>query len=101
VGIPPLIPDDPAPVILNVPQLGEITVPQEKYVVIYPLLMSNNEADHEQAFAQLREQAERDPGSVVQNAAEGRAPRSWIEPTRNDRPGQQIKDGFGNPLRYE
>lgn len=99
VSIPELILDDTEPVVIDVPDLGQITVQREKYAVLFPLLLSNNEADHERAFAQLREQAQRDPGSL-RRASEVRGRFGpWIEPTRNE-PGSFIKDGFGNPPRY-
>lgn len=97
VGIPPLLLDDPDPVILDVPELGQITVVQKRYAELYPLLLSNDQADHERAFAQLKEQAEREPESLVRSRAPG---ESWIEPMRNEPPGHHIKDGFGNDLQY-
>jgi hypothetical protein len=47
------------------PQLGEIIVPQETYVIAYPLLISESEADREKAFTMLKEQTERNPDSRV------------------------------------
>ncbi|MBR0937351.1 hypothetical protein [Bradyrhizobium jicamae] len=63
IGIPPLI-ALPEPVFLDVPDLGEVIVPHETYVAVYPLLTSDSEADHEKAFSLLKEQVERDPQSL-------------------------------------
>lgn len=68
IGIPPLA-GLTAPAILDVPDLGEVIVPQDVYTTIYPLLISDDEGDRERAFTQLRGLAERDPDSLVQHSA--------------------------------
>lgn len=68
IGVPPLA-GLTAPAILDVPDLGEMIVPQDMYETIYPLLISDDEGDRERAFTQLRERAERYPDSLVQHAA--------------------------------
>jgi hypothetical protein len=64
IGLPALAAVS-APIILDMPQLGEIIVPQETYVIAYPLLISESEADREKAFTMLKEQTERNPDSRV------------------------------------
>jgi hypothetical protein len=68
IGVPPLA-GLTAPAILDVPDLGEVIVPQDVYTTIYPLLISEDDADRERAFTLLRERAEREPDSLVQHAA--------------------------------
>lgn len=65
IGIPPLAAVT-GPIILDIPPLGKIFVPQETYVALYPLLISNNEADRERAFMLLKRQVEHDPDSHIQ-----------------------------------
>ena len=64
IGLPALAAVS-APIILDMPELGEIIVPPETYVIAYPLLISESEADHEKAFTILKEQTERNPDSRV------------------------------------
>ena len=51
-----------APVWLDVPDLGEISVDEQIYITeIYPLLSSEQEADRERAYIRLKESAEAQP----------------------------------------
>jgi Flp pilus assembly protein TadD len=49
------------PVFLDVPEIGVVSIDEDAYGAIYPLLTSEDEADRERAFVQLREQSERAP----------------------------------------
>jgi Tetratricopeptide repeat len=64
IGLPPLT-ALAAPLIVDIPQLGEIIVPIEVYESVYPLLTSENEVDRERAYTILKEQAEQNPESRV------------------------------------
>src|SRR5262249_39599629 len=64
IGLPALTAVS-APIILDLPEVGEIVVPQETYVAVYPLLISESEKDRDRAFTILREQAEQNPDSGV------------------------------------
>src|SRR6266404_1714708 len=55
------------PVFLDVPEIGVVSIDEDAYAAIYPLLTSENEADRERAFVQLREQRDRAP-TVVDSA---------------------------------
>ncbi|MGY4570536.1 hypothetical protein ACVWY5_003606 [Bradyrhizobium sp. USDA 3256] len=68
IGVPPLA-GLTAPAVVDVPDLGEVIVPVDVYTTIYPLLISDDESDRERAFTQLRERAEHDPDSLVQQSA--------------------------------
>jgi hypothetical protein len=46
------------PVLLDVPSLGEVSVSEETYRALYPLLASDDEADRERAYVRLQEQIE-------------------------------------------
>jgi len=51
-----------APVWLDVPDLGEISVDEQIYITeIYPLLISEQETDRERAYIRLKEIAEAQP----------------------------------------
>lgn len=54
-----------APVILDLPGISEVIVPQETYVTVYPMLVSENEAERERAFSIIKDQAEQNPDSHV------------------------------------
>ena len=64
IGLPALAAVS-APIILDMPELGEIIVRPETYVIAHPLLISESEADREKAFTILKEQTERNPDSRV------------------------------------
>ncbi|QDW38753.1 hypothetical protein FFI89_017345 [Bradyrhizobium sp. KBS0727] len=51
------------PVLLDVPEIGVVSIDEDAYAAIFPLLTSENEADRERAFVQLREQRERAPAA--------------------------------------
>lgn len=53
------------PVLLDVPDIGEVSVDEETYVTLYPLLTSDDVADRERAFVQLQQQVERSPESLI------------------------------------
>jgi hypothetical protein len=78
IGLPALTAVS-APIILDLPELGEIVVPQETYVTVYPPLISESEADRDLAFTMLREQAEQNPDSRVA-AASPQAPPTAAAP---------------------
>ena len=78
IGLPALTAVS-APIILDLPELGEIVVPQETYVTVYPLLISESAADRDLAFTMLREQAEQNPDSRVA-AASPQAPSTAAAP---------------------
>ena len=78
IGLPALTAVS-APIILDLPELGEIVVPQETYVTVYPLLISESEADRDLAFTMLREQPEQNPDSRVA-AASPQAPPTAAAP---------------------
>jgi hypothetical protein len=59
-----------APVILDVPSIGELSVSEATYTTLYPLLSSDDEAERERAYVQLQEQIERDPESLIRGANE-------------------------------
>jgi hypothetical protein len=42
------------PVLLDVPELGEVSIPEGEYQEIYDLLISDDAADQEKAFALLQ-----------------------------------------------
>lgn len=56
------------PVLLDIPFIGQVSVPEETYSTLYPLLSSDDEADREQAYRQLQEQVEHQPESLIQAA---------------------------------
>jgi Flp pilus assembly protein TadD len=66
---------------LDLPELGEIVVPQETYVTVYPLLISDSEADRDLAFTMLREQVEQNPDSRVAAASPQAPPPTPATPT--------------------
>lgn len=68
IGIPALA-GLTAPAIIDVPDVGEMIVPQDIYTTIYPLLISEDQADQELAFTLLKERSESDPDSLVQQSA--------------------------------
>jgi hypothetical protein len=66
------------PVLLNVPGIGDISIDEVTYSGLYPLLLSDDEADRERAYRQLQERIERERGSSVQQASIG-ITGSWDE----------------------
>ena len=69
LGLPPLT-GLVAPVVLDIPELGEVIVPQETYVVLYPLLISERESDGDLAYTLLKQQKERNPESLVRETSQ-------------------------------
>jgi hypothetical protein len=67
------------PVFLDVPDLGEVGVPEDDYPEIYRLLTSDDAADQEKAFALLQSLKNANPiGSVeAQNASQTTSPSSF------------------------
>jgi hypothetical protein len=53
-----------------VPAIGEVSIDEETYTALYPLLSSDDEADRERAYRQLQEQVERQPESLIHAANE-------------------------------
>ncbi|WP_439375372.1 tetratricopeptide repeat protein [Bradyrhizobium sp. DASA03120] len=80
-----------APIILDLPELGEIVVPQETYVTVYPLLISESEADRDLAFTMLREQAEQNPDSRVAAASPQALPTAAAPPPAPATPTSYMK----------
>jgi hypothetical protein len=58
------------PVLLDVPGIGEVSVPEETYTSLYPMFSSDDEADRERAYRQLQEQVEHQPESLIHAANE-------------------------------
>jgi hypothetical protein len=54
-----------APVFLDVPGIGAVSVPEETYTSLYPMLSSDDEAERERAYRQLQEQVEHQPESLI------------------------------------
>ncbi len=65
-----------APVFLDVPGIGAVSVPEETYTSLYPMLSSDDEAERERAYRQLQEQVERQPESLSQAPNEIRVGKS-------------------------
>jgi hypothetical protein len=68
-----------APVLLDVPDIGEVSVDEATYAALYPLLISDDEAERERAYVRLREQVERMPESLVRPANEISAGRPAVD----------------------
>jgi len=63
------------PVFLDVPDLGEVSIPEDDYPQIYDLLTSDDPADQEKAFALLqRMRNDSSTGSAEANSAVQSAP---------------------------
>jgi hypothetical protein len=67
------------PVLLDVPAIGEVSVSEEAYRALYPLLASDDEADRERAYVRLQEQIEREPESLRRTAHEIPAGRPVVD----------------------
>jgi hypothetical protein len=67
------------PVLLDVPALGEVSVSEETYRELYPLLASDDEADRERAYVRLQQQIEREPESLRRTAHEIPAGRPVVD----------------------
>jgi hypothetical protein len=68
-----------APVLLDVPDIGEVSVDEATYAALYPLLVSDDEAERERAYVRLQEQVERMPESLVRPANEIAAGRPAVD----------------------
>jgi Flp pilus assembly protein TadD len=66
-----------APVLLDVPGIGAVSVPEETYTSLYPMFSSDDEAVREQAYRQLQEQVERQPESLIHVPAATRSASSY------------------------
>ena len=67
------------PVLRDVPDLGEVSVDEATYAALYPLLISDDEAERERAYVRLQEQVERMPESLVRPANEIAAGRPAVD----------------------
>jgi hypothetical protein len=66
--------------ILNVPRLGEVSVPEEGYQKIQDLLNSDDPTDHERAFALLQRAQDQESAGDAEDAPQSTGPASMLPP---------------------
>jgi hypothetical protein len=66
--------------ILDVPRLGEVSVPEEGYQKIQDLLNSDDPADHERAFALLQRAQDEESAGGAEDAPQSAGPTSMLPP---------------------
>jgi hypothetical protein len=67
-------------VILDVPRLGEVSVPEEGYQKIQDLLNSDDPTDHERAFALLQRTQDEESAGGAEDAPQSIGPTSMLPP---------------------
>jgi hypothetical protein len=85
--------------ILDVPGLGEVSVPEQGYQQIRDLLNSDDPADHQRAFALLQRSAEEESAPLDTGPTEFRVVHPPVA-TSGPAPGDKVRD-LAEPLSFD